>query len=247
MVQDLDSACDQSLNVMTKIQWQNINNVGDQSAFVNQIITNFKQMIPVIRDNLATSRKYYTQFCHKFVNSFIPKYINTLYKLRPTSSSEGSQSNLSNIMGCEQLLLDTHSLKTVLLDLPSIGSQIQRKAPASYTKMVVKGMAKAEMIIKIVMQPIHPASLYIEQYLKLLPETNAIEFHKILDMKSIKRIEQQQLLDLYKKSAPQSSSSAEPEIPQSISSNSLISISDTFIDKGRIKKIENLIKNRLPN
>lgn len=39
-----------------------------------------------------------------------------------------------------QLLLDTHSLKMVLLDLPSIGSQVVRKAPASYTKIVVKGM-----------------------------------------------------------------------------------------------------------
>lgn len=49
----------------------------------------------------------------------------------------------------EQLLLDTHSLKTVLLDLPSIGSQVVRKAPASYTKIVVKGMTRAEMILKV--------------------------------------------------------------------------------------------------
>ncbi|CAF92491.1 unnamed protein product, partial [Tetraodon nigroviridis] len=47
------------------------------------------------------------------------------------------------------LLLDTHSLKTVLLDMPSIGSQVLRKAPASYTKIVVKGMTRAEMILKV--------------------------------------------------------------------------------------------------
>ena len=29
-----------------------------------------------------------------------------------------------------QLLLDTHSLKTILLDLPSISSKVQRKPPA---------------------------------------------------------------------------------------------------------------------
>lgn len=52
------------------------------------------------------------------------------------------------ILPC-QLLLDTHSLKTVLLDLPSIGSQVLRKAPASYTKIVVKGMTRAEMILKV--------------------------------------------------------------------------------------------------
>lgn len=52
-------------------------------------------------------------------------------------------------LSSEQLLLDTHSLKTVLLDLPSIGSQVVRKAPASYTKIVVKGMTRAEMILKV--------------------------------------------------------------------------------------------------
>ena len=63
-------------------------------------------------------------------------------------------------MGAEQLLLDTHSLKTVLLDLPSIGSAVSRKAPASFTKIVVKGMTRAEMILKVVMAPAHdPNSL----------------------------------------------------------------------------------------
>lgn len=57
-----------------------------------------------------------------------------------------------------QLLLDTHSLKMVLLDLPSIGSQVVRKAPASYTKIVVKGMTRAEMILKVTQACWYPAS-----------------------------------------------------------------------------------------
>lgn len=302
LVQDLDTGCEQSLTTMTKMSWHNISNVGDQSSFVNQIVSNLKQSVPVIRDNLASSRKYYTQFCHKFVNSFIPKYINTLYKLRPTTSGSGSSSGsmvnsasgsslsegannpsgnpAGNILGCEQLLLDTHSLKTVLMDLPSIGSQVQRKPPASYTKVVVKGMAKAEMIIKVVMQPIYPTALYIEQYLKLLPESNVVEFHKILEMKSVKKIEQQQLVELYKRSCPQQQSSThagagdghatstagaaasgggDAPISQSQQAaalaataisgagSSIIALGDSLMDKGRIKKIENLIKNRLPN
>lgn len=297
LVQDLDTGCEQSLSMMTKISWHNISNVGDQSGFVNQIVTNLKQSVPVIRDNLAASRKYYTQFCLKFVNSFIPKYITTLYRLRPTTSGSGSSSSMvnsasgsslsegannpssnpaGNILGCEQLLLDTHSLKTVLMDLPSIGSQVQRKPPASYTKVVVKGMAKAEMIIKVVMQPIYPATLYIEQYLKLLPESNVVEFHKILEMKSVKKIEQQQLVELYKRSCPQQSAQSaghgdgnlasaasggggDAPISQSQQAaamaataisgagSSIIALGDSLMDKGRIKKIENLIKNRLPN
>lgn len=57
--------------------------------------------------------------------------------------------NLTILLNLPQLLLDTHSLKMVLLDLPSIGSQVVRKAPASYTKIVVKGMTRAEMILKV--------------------------------------------------------------------------------------------------
>ncbi|GCC24612.1 hypothetical protein chiPu_0003014 [Chiloscyllium punctatum] len=138
LVQDLDAACDPALTAMSKMPWQNVEHVGDQSPYVTSIILHIKQNVPIIRDNLASTRKYFTQFCIKFVNSFIPKFINHLFKCKPIS-----------MVGAEQLLLDTHSLKTVLLDLPSIGSQVIRKAPASYTKIVVKGMTRAEMILKM--------------------------------------------------------------------------------------------------
>ena len=38
---------------------------------------------------------------------------------------------MASQIGIEQLLLDTHSLKTALLDLPSINSAVARKAPAT--------------------------------------------------------------------------------------------------------------------
>lgn len=170
----------------------------------------------------------------------------------------------SNILGCEQLLLDTHSLKTVLLDLPSIGSQIQRKAPASYTKVVVKGMTKAEMIIKIVMQPISPAQTFIEQYLKMLPESSYVEFNKVMDMKGLKRSDSTHLLDIYKRHAPRETMNAsnadgtddgytslntsENIITSTIkqTANNVTSSLSASADKGRIRKLENLIKKRLP-
>lgn len=139
-------------------------------------------------------------------------------------------------MGCEQLLLDTHSLKTVLLELPTIESQVNRKAPASYAKTVIKGMTKAEMIVKIVMANLNPHALFIEQYLKLLPDNTLIEFHKICEMKGIKRADQAQLIDLYKKM-----------VPDSVHDGDVENVTDISDDKGRIKKLENLIKKRLPN
>lgn len=225
-------------NFFLQIQWQHINNVGDQSPFVNSLITHFKLTTPIIRDNLSSSRKYFTQFCHKFVNSFIPKYITTLYKCRPTNTQDGT----NNIMGCEQLLLDTHSIKTVLLDLPSIGSSVNRKAPASYTKVVVKGMTKAEMIIKVVMAPIVPAIAFTEQFLKLLPDSSFTEFHKILDMKGLRRTDQTQLVELLKRNAPKEMVAA---VEMGQLSMAMANSPDS--EKGHIKKLEKLIKKRLPN
>lgn len=251
----------------------------------------FHTTIPIVRDNLAASRKYYTQFCHKFVNSFIPRYINALYKCRLMNSSSASNAdvsgnanassanatNHSSILGCEQLLLDTHSLKTILLDLPSIGSQVKRKAPASYSKVVVKGMTKAEMVIKVVMQPTTPAQAFIEQYLKLLPESSQIEFNKIMDMKGLRRSDSTYLLELYKRMAPKDivpqstnpfendsdsidtgngstisnamkTSASENSIASTIkqTASSVTSSLTASADKGRIRKLENLIKKRLP-
>lgn len=72
-------------------------------------------------------------------------------------------------------ILDTHSIKTLLLDLPIVGSKVtgtsgpggmsgaSRKAPASYAKIVIKGMTKAEMILKVVMSPAEPAKGFVEQ------------------------------------------------------------------------------------
>ena len=54
------------------------------------------------------------------LSNLIPKFINNLFKCKQVTQ-----------VGIEQLLLDTHSLKTVLLDLPNVNSKIQRKAPTS--------------------------------------------------------------------------------------------------------------------
>ncbi|PIK58739.1 putative vacuolar protein sorting-associated protein 53-like [Apostichopus japonicus] len=167
LVQDLESACEPAMTAMNKVNWSSIETVGDQSGYVNAITTHISRTVPVVRENLASARKYFTQFCIKFVNSFIPRFINHLFKCKPIST-----------VGAEQLLLDTHSLKTVLLDLPSIGSQAGRKAPASYTKIVVKGMTKAEMILKIVMSPADPQSSFVDNYIKLMMDTETSDFRK---------------------------------------------------------------------
>ncbi|KAM9209805.1 vacuolar protein sorting-associated protein 53 homolog [Dugong dugon] len=228
LVQDLDAACDPALTAMSKMQWQNVEHVGDQSPYVTSVILHIKQNVPIIRDNLASTRKYFTQFCIKFANSFIPKFITHLFKCKPVS-----------MVGAEQLLLDTHSLKMVLLDLPSIGSQVVRKAPASYTKIVVKGMTRAEMILKVVMAPHEPPVVFVDNYIKLLTDCNTETFQKILDMKGLKRSEQSSMLELCRQRLPTPPSGAEG--PSSLS----LMAPTPEQESSRIRKLEKLIKKRL--
>ncbi|KAL1779578.1 vacuolar protein sorting-associated protein 53-like isoform X1 [Sigmodon hispidus] len=228
LVQDLDAACDPALIAMSKMPWQNVEHVGDQSPYVTSVILHIKQNVPIIRDNLASTRKYFTQFCIKFANSFIPKFITHLFKCKPIS-----------MVGAEQLLLDTHSLKMVLLDLPSIGSQVVRKAPASYTKIVVKGMTRAEMILKVVMAPHEPLVVFVDNYIKLLSDCNIETFQKILDMKGLKRSEQSSMLELFRQRLP-----APPSGTESSSTLSLMAPTPEQ-ESSRIRKLEKLIKKRL--
>ena len=223
LVHDVESACDPALATMAKITWTSVEHVGDQSPYVTAITSHVKQTVPVIRSNLAAARKYFTQFCIKFANSFIPRFITSLYKCKPIGT-----------VGAEQLLLDAHSLKTVLLNLPSVASQVSRKAPSSYTKIVVKGMTKAEMLLKVVMTPHEPHSAFVTACMKLLVDPDSDTLQKVLDMKGLRRVEQSAILDVFRTQAP---SSGAP---------SLNSTSSTDPESSsRIRKLEKLIKKRL--
>ena len=223
LVHDLESACDPALATMAKISWTSVEHVGDQSPYVTAITGHIKQTVPLIRSNLATARKYFTQFCIKFVNSFIPRFISSLYKCKPIGT-----------VGAEQLLLDTHSLKTVLLDLPSVSSQVSRKAPSSYTKIVVKGMTKAEMLLKVVMTPHEPNSAFVSACIKLLVDLDSDTVQKILDMKGLRRMEQNAILEVFRAQAPASGAAA-------LSASPLVESESS----SRIRKLEKLIKKRL--
>ncbi|KYQ56266.1 Vacuolar protein sorting-associated protein 53 like protein [Trachymyrmex zeteki] len=225
LVQDLEAACESALTAMTKVQWSSVEIVGDQSNYVNTIIAHLRQTIPTIRDRLSSCRKYFTQLCVKFASSFIAKLVQQLFKCKPL-----------NAVGAEQLLLDVHMLKTALLDLPLTGYQIQRKAPVTYTKVVVKGMANAEMILKIVMSPIESPSDFVKQCNIRLPDLQSSEFQKILDMKGLKKTDQDQLLKQFKQSENTDVAEA--------AKNRIVHNSPEH-EAGRIKRLEKLIKKRI--
>lgn len=109
---------------MTKTKWEQIEEVGDTSLYVSQMGKNMATMVPFIRSSFSSDRKYFTNFCMKFVNSFIPRLITYMYKCKVGTSH----------VGAEQLLLDMQSVRMLLLELPTIGSATARRPTSSYTR-----------------------------------------------------------------------------------------------------------------
>ncbi|ELU07898.1 hypothetical protein CAPTEDRAFT_132286, partial [Capitella teleta] len=130
----------------------------------------------------------------------------------------------------------------VLQDLPSLGSQVARKAPASYTKIVVKGMTKAEMILKVVMSPHEPPQVFVDNYIKLLTESDLHEFQRILEMKSLRRNDQVMMTDLYRSRNPTAAAGPAGGGGERGQINPFTS---EHVEHSRIKKLEKLIKKRL--
>lgn len=68
----------------------------------------------------------------------------------------------------------------------------------------MKGMSKAELILKVVLSPLDPADAFVANLLRLLPETDLAEFQRILEMKNVRRHDQPALIERFKsKAGPQ--------------------------------------------
>ncbi|CBY25138.1 unnamed protein product [Oikopleura dioica] len=187
LVQDTESACGPAFQALLKTNWAAFHNVADQSAYVTAILKHLEEQIPYIRDLLANSRKYFTQFCIKFASSFIGRFTSTLFKCKPIST-----------IPAQQLLIDTQVLHSALLNLPSIGSSISRKPPISFTKTVSSKMCHAENILKAAMNDHNDPAQFIQNFKTLLPDGDADTFKRIIDMKDLRRSEATSLLEKYR-------------------------------------------------
>lgn len=246
LLQDLEAACYAPLQAMTKINWNSVDAVGDESAYVSSIKTHLRQNIVRIRDYMGNARKYFIQLCMKFAGGFMGKFLGSVFRCKGISLS-----------GAEQLLLDTHALKTFLLDLPSLDSVAAPKPPAVYTRAVVKGMAKPEMILKVVMSPLNSVDSFLLQYTKLLPDSDSVELQRVLEMKSVRRPDQAPIIELYRAKTGTSLAAGAGDTSgrgqvgggggflESSAANLLQLAGDSLATDSRIKKLEKLVKKRL--
>nr|GEY80904.1 vacuolar protein sorting-associated protein 53 A [Tanacetum cinerariifolium] len=106
-------------------------------------------------------------FSDKLASSLGPLFYLNIFKCKQISET-----------GAQQMLLDTQAVKTILLDIPSLGKQTS--GAASYLKFVSREMTKAEALLKVILSPVDSV---VDTYSALLPEGTPSEVQHILELK----------------------------------------------------------------
>ncbi|CAM8925202.1 unnamed protein product [Rhodiola kirilowii] len=181
LVHGIETKFDAEMANMARIPWATLEGVGDQSEYVNGINLILTSSIPVLGSLLSPI--YFQYFLDKLASSLAPRFFLNIFKCKQISET-----------GAQQMLLDTQAVKTILLDIPSLGKQAT--SAANYSKFVSREMSKAEALLKVILSPIDSVG---DTYRALLPEGTLSEFQRILDLKGLKKADQQTILDDFNK------------------------------------------------
>ncbi|KAF1895195.1 hypothetical protein Lal_00043840 [Lupinus albus] len=184
LVHGLETKFDIEMAAMTRVPWATLESVGDQSEYVNAINLILTTSIPALGSIL--SPVYFQFFLDKLTSSLGPRFYSNIFKCKQISET-----------GAQQMLLDTQAVKTILLEIPSLGRQTS--GAASYSKFVSREMSKAEALLKVILSPIDSVA---DTYRALLPEGTPMEFQRILELKGLKKADEQSILDDFNKHGP---------------------------------------------
>nr|VDC71204.1 unnamed protein product [Brassica rapa] len=184
LVLGIETKFDNEMAAMTRVPWGTLDSVGDQSGYVNGINTILSSSIPVL-GNLLTP-VYFQFFLDKLASSLGPRFYANIFRCKQLSET-----------GAQQMLLDTQAMKTILLEIPSLARQTS--TAASYSKFVSREMSRAEALLKVILSPIDSVA---DTYRALFPEGTPMEFQRILELKGLKKADQQSILDDFNKHGP---------------------------------------------
>ncbi|KAG4948929.1 hypothetical protein JHK84_042384 [Glycine max] len=162
LVHGLETKFDMEMAAMTRVPWGSLESVGDQSEYVNAINLILTTSIPALGSLL--SPVYFQFFLDKLASSLGPRFYSNIFKCKQISET-----------GAQQMLLDTQAVKTILLEVPSLGRQV-------------------------ILSPVDSVA---DTYRALLPEGTPMEFQRILELKGLKKADQQSILDDFNKHGPE--------------------------------------------
>ena len=103
------------------------------------------------------------------------------------------------LMANVQILLDLQRLKGCLLQLPKLAGEGTGTSSAltSYNRVVAKSIGRLDIMLQVIMSPESPPEGFVDHYLVLIPCQSFSDFQKMLDLKGVRRMEQNNLLDIF--------------------------------------------------
>ncbi|TPX58681.1 hypothetical protein PhCBS80983_g02968 [Powellomyces hirtus] len=190
LVHGIEGSLEPAMMAMAKRPWGTLEAVGDQSEYVTMIAQSLMSSVAVIRRTFASNTKYFRTFCDKFAESFLARYYNNITRCKPISE-----------VGAEQMLLDTQAMKNIFTQMANINSDGRGHPPAIYLKIVSKAITKVEQLLKVVLRPYQPVEGIVETYLLLFSDHSVTNFQKVLELKGLKRAEQQTVMEAFQRRA----------------------------------------------
>lgn len=154
--------------------WGQIAEVGDHSEYVDELTEVLQSNIPKFAENLVPA--FFNMFCNKFIEAFIPKYTDTIYKCKNV-----------DIVANQQMLLDSKAVRGLLLKIPSMGDV---KPSNMFTKLTNKDMARVEDLMKTLMAD---NEQMVEVFLAF-DLGSASDFERLCGLKGLKKPEIDTLL-----------------------------------------------------
>ncbi|KAM0747619.1 hypothetical protein T439DRAFT_305380 [Meredithblackwellia eburnea MCA 4105] len=184
LLHELELTIDGPFSQMIKSPWKEMEFVSSESVYVAELTRLVGLVVGVVRDNLE-QKKYVRSVCDKVVGLVLAKFTQSIVRCRPIAK-----------IGAEQILLDLQYLKNCLLNLP-LAPGDSGPVPMTYSRYVSKSVLKLDTLLKVIMIPEEPAEEFIKHYLLLIPCQSFTDFQKVLDLKGVRRAEQNNLLDLF--------------------------------------------------
>jgi DNA-binding transcriptional ArsR family regulator len=179
LVASLYTRLNKTLLNVTKMPWSTWNQVGDESKYVGECAAILREELPSLISKL--SPKYHPFLFSQIASTFIPRYVDSIYKCRRIGE-----------MGAQQMSLDAHALKNVLLSVPTLGTSApsSSKPPSAppayktYVKYVSTEMGKAEALLKTL---VSPNERLIVTFKALLPKSSMEDLMRVSEEETMER------------------------------------------------------------
>lgn len=132
---------DPGFRAMRKVNWSNVETVGDESPYVKDIRTVLNVAVPRVRDHVSPT--YFKNFCTRMASAVLEKLHSTVLRLKRVAKTAGGQ-----------LLLDLNGVKELMLRLPLIkfpeNGANKPVLAAAYAVTVKNAASKLEIVLKLV-------------------------------------------------------------------------------------------------